>query len=1220
MRDSKKAQINFLGGFRLLDRTGVERTLPIVKGVALIAYLTASATGRATRGDLTGLLWGDKPDATARTALRQCLHQLRSRLAEVEPPFLHISSDAVAIDRACLETDIDNLLRPAKEGEAAFHYDVDPRDFLLGFEDLDPAFSDWLWSLREELSVRFLAALKTTIINAAAPLEQRKRAAERLNALDPSQEIAARFLIERAARERDLTTLMRLYRALWDAMDEELGEEPSGELQDFVGRFRAKFGEPPAEDNGAPTNGPRRKYLAVLALEAGWRDASDGRATLKRAEEAIVARGGAIASKTDGALSAVFGLRLAEENCARDGIEVALELREILGADAPFGIGMDAGYVAASGGGANGGIDISAEVFDVAGTLAQAAKGGSVQATARSMRSLEALYDIDAADPAKIGARIGAKSVLRVSGRRNADALLMRRGKRETFVGRTPFLAALAEIWVEATETSTLQIACIQGQPGVGKTRLAGEFIRRLQADGVRTLRAICSTNRGDAPLEPIRQLARDAARGDLETEPGEETEAETPAAAAAATSAAELSVDAIVADLQATIQRSPTVIFIDDWHWSEAATRRALAKFTSAPTGSSLLIILTLRGASADDWLAANAHEIILTNMTAREVMERAELLLDRSIDGRMRDWILAKSGGNPLFLEEICHAIAEAQVENTSDALTIELPASIQSLFASRLERLSQAELDIVFAAAVSGDDFDAEVISDVIGRQVSVFELEQLCENDIFTRSGANGALRFKHGLARDVAYETVPPNRRREMHFAFAEMLLQEPEEEADVGNAERLAFHFRGGGDPARAGRFAELSGDKALRASALDQAIWHYNAALELVEQLTETEETLHRRVSLTLRWAIPSTYAPSYEQLPVLKRAEGIARKVGDKRSTAALRYWRAFFLYVLGEKTSALNALESAGEMAAALGDERQGAEVAAIKGCALGSIARYAEAEAKMREAITIKDRNPSTSGRSPVVSVYTRANLAFVIADQGDFDGAAALISEALHRVRDFEHEVESSILLFAGTIDIWRGDWEAALATGLRARARSEKVSSPYLTGMSRCIWGYAHWRLHGGEQGLAILSRNARWMRERGMGLYFSCVSGWLAEAMAESGDSEAAEAAYRDALKRAEEGEIAGAAMACRASALVAAKSGRRDLVQERLEEAAVYADRRSAAHEIAANHIATARFLQPADARARIERAATIYAELGLEHRSRMLADDESEIAMRS
>lgn len=1208
MDDTETVRCEVLGGFRIYASSGAEVPFPVLKGAAIIGYLLLQNGRSTTRGELTGLLWGDRPEAAARTALRQCLHQMRIRLADIEPPFLSVTSSSISLLPGVVSSDIACIVGETPLLPTSPPGEIDPENFLRGFEHLDPAFSEWLWRARVQLGDSFRARLKSLLADPASAEQDRLLAAAHLHALDPSLEIAARPLIERSIYDGDMVALLRVYHKLCQSLDEEWDEEPSGDLQQLVGHARAEFGDVSGGDTLSFTGVPVRKYLTILSLCARQtpepvQEVADG---LKLAIRAITTRGGTIIDSSRAAVCAAFGLGTSSENSARDGVEVALELIILLNGDSQFGIGLDAGYLLLEPSADGSGFErIEGTPITQSRMLAGLGHGASLVATSRTLHGLEDYYLVTP-EPA------AAAPSVRIDGRKSVPQTGRLTDRHTVFIGRAPFLAALWEVWTESQESESVQTVSVQGAAGVGKTRLVDEFLKRVEEKGGCTLRAVCNRYDRSAPLEPLALMLRA-----FESRFGCEISTEAPPGSGDRTS-----IDGLVGALSRALKGRSVAILLDDWQWADDATRQAVGRIVASSGGfRSLLLVLTSRDAPVDEALVAGAQQILLPSLTAREVVEKAEVSLNRPIDSRLKQQLLIKSGGNPLFLEELCHALRHSEVGHNNDGPISELPANVQMLFASRFERLAEEDLAIVFATSVHGDQVETGLLSRVLGRPVPAGVLQRLSTHDVLSAPPSGQTLRFKHGLARDVAYSMIPEDRRRSLHLAYAECLRDSVDRDEINSIAEPLAFHYRCAGVTARAADFAELSGNKALKASSHDQAIRHFGQALDLLDQSPMDEDTQRRWISIALRWAIPMTYTPAYEQLHLLERAEQMARRIGDGHSAAAIRYWIGYFGYVLGEKVKPLEDLRRARQLAVKAEDRRLAIEAEAIESCLLASTARYDQAEPKMRNTLRSKESNPSKKKRVPVTSVYIRANLALLRADLGHFDEAQDLINQALDRVRGFEHEVESSILLFAGAINIWRGNWAGAVEDAQRARERSDKVSSPYLMGMSRCIWGYAHWRLSRSTIGLDTLARYARYMQDRGLGMYSTFTFGWLADAMAENGRWQEASAASRAAMERASHGELVGAAMACRASARQAIGQGRLEDADVCLARAAAFAERRSAQHEVAANHLMQARLShvrgQQDVALRHTQTAVTLLEELGLEHRVAMARQLETELS---
>jgi len=541
--------------------------------------------------------------------------------------------------------------------------------------------------------------------------------------------------------------------------------------------------------------------------------------------------------------------------------------------------------------------------------------------------------------------------------------------------------------------------------------------------------------------------------------------------------------------------------------------------------------------------------------------------------------------------------------------------LPASVQALLSSRIESLPPEEKVVVLTASLHAEQVDTELLQHVLGRPVPRETIKHLVDADIMhpapTNTAGQGqrmAVRFKHGLVRDVARSLLPLDKRRTLHRAYANALLRGSNPEAIMQMTELLAMHFVGSEDYENALKFSETSGDKALAASALDQAMWHFETALSTIDKMPQTPELKRRWVAIARKWAIPCVYSASHDHLPMLEKAETIAREIGDFSAVAWARYWIGYLKFVLGDTVQALSCLRMAKEIALQHEDARLVAEALAIEGCILGSIAQSDDAERCMRDAILAKDRNPRRQQTVPVTSVYTRANLALLIADQGRFDEANTLISEALNRVSGSSHEVESSVLNYAAVISLMQRNWADALAYAKRSRERSEKVSSAQLMAMSRCIWGFAHWKENGAVEGVEMLTKAAQWMELSGMRLYLSLPLGWLAEAMMDLNRYDEALAACDAALERAHSGEIIGVSMACRAAAEVSIACAKFDQAERYLAQADLFAEKRGAEYELAANQLTAAHLYltrqDSAAASAALNAAGAMFSSLQMTH----------------
>ena len=1167
-------RLSFFGGFRIFDQSGIECEFPIAKGAALISFLALSAFDRAARGELTALLWSEQSETAARTALRQCLYQMKSVLKNIDEEMLIITSDSVSINRQRIQCDTDLLFLTNADNISFpnFH----PDHLLRGLKGLDPAFDEWLRFIRDECDRKLRASLRRTLKDDNVAKRQKLRAAEWMHELVPSDETAARFLIEDAARRGSQTEMLEVYTRLWDALNEGWDEEPSANLQEFVGEARFKLGE------ASPIyTEVKRKFLAVLALRLSTRandnlepeEISEARkSAIANARRIIEEHEGFVLHAWEEGIRAVFGLPSARETDIHSCIEAAISLQDSCRRNSKLdgGIGLDSGILLVEGSNRTDMLNIIGSPLDQAIFLSNQEGEFQIFATEHSVRRLQKFYALVKSDiPIQ-----GNSSVVKIERPQKIQNSLEKSEYKNEFVGRESFLFNLAKTWSEVSETSSMRVINIEGNAGIGKTRLVDEFLRRLSEKGIQTARAICDRHGRSAPLDPIFSIIRSL------NAPDDSAKIQTPYTDYTVSQDESPTASEMANRLATAIGTQPVIVFFDDWQWADDATRMTLNRLTTLNHGSALLIIIASRETQHEDRLDSISHRMILPHLTLQEVEEKAALTLDRPLERRIKKEIFSRSGGNPLFLEEICHTLSNSNAMRESKAAADTLPASMHSLIASRIDRLDHDDLEVVFAGAIHGDQLDPDLLSSVIERDVLDATYKRLYALDILIPWNSGEAPRFKHGIAREVAYGMIPLDQRRRLHLAYAKHLLAiiEPDEEVKI--AEMLALHYVGGENREAAFHYSVLSGEKALHASSLDQAMWHYETALNQMNKSTDPED-IQRWVTVALRWAVPCVYAASPEHLPVLNRAEELAVEADDMKSACQARYWIGFLHFVLGNHEKALESLESAEILARKLMARPILAEIQAIKGCTLGAMARYKEAETSMKTAISAKAQNPTRKGRAPVTSVYTRAHLAMIRADLGDFEEADALIEESLALISGAEHEVECSVSHCAAVTHIWRGNWKIALKHAERALSLSEKVSSTYLMGFSRGVWGYAHWRVHGGMEGLNMLSRAASFMEERGMAMYISYIYGWLAEAFAESGQYLDAREACRGAEKRMTMGEIAGAAMAYRAIGLCYLSEGRFSAAESKLRMAEEIADQRNSPHERSANHLFAARLL---------------------------------------
>lgn len=246
IRDNSKAtrghvlSISVLGNMSLAFN-GHDIKIKSRKSRAVLAFVALSENREETRERLVGIFWSESEEHKARASLRQTLRDLRQSLFEAGYHGLQTEKLAIEIDSDRLDVDLWAVI------EAAEHHRVHPlllnvpriaETLLAGFEDIDPEFRVWLLAKRQTLQERLLRGLEAGLVAERGDVRNKKRLAEAIINLDPTHEEACRYLMQARAAEGDVSGSLRVYKALWDLLDEEYGMEPSAKTQQLVAEIK----------------------------------------------------------------------------------------------------------------------------------------------------------------------------------------------------------------------------------------------------------------------------------------------------------------------------------------------------------------------------------------------------------------------------------------------------------------------------------------------------------------------------------------------------------------------------------------------------------------------------------------------------------------------------------------------------------------------------------------------------------------------------------------------------------------------------------------------------------------------------------------------------------------------------------------------------------------------------------------------------------------------
>lgn len=975
---------------------------------------------------------------------------------------------------------------------------------------------------------------------------------------------------------------------------------------------------------GRKTQG-RRRHLTIL-----FSDLSDSTriseemdpehfagllAALRRVARKVVRKhhGWIVSIQGDGVVT-IFGYPKAGESDARRATEAAIELHAEVSRLAVRGLpawakplslhtGIHGGLVYLAPG------DVERGRFALGGQVSNTAAGLSAEAARGLIYVSEETLGPDA-NFFSVGerARVSIKGLSRplpvcsILGRAAAQTRFQARSERglTPFVGRDAEMRALREHLREAAAGKP-RCVTVSGGPGLGKTRLIEELVHEAVTVHFRVLRGYCESYLSAKPLQPFLQMlravcgfspgmtaaeasgpAQRALAGLKELDDGGRAtllqamslgpsgrEVRRPAAAA--------TIAALSALFNALAAKRPLMLVVDDLQWADDASQQMLDAIRLLQRR--VLVVVARRGGAGDVLSAERIPSIELGPLGAEEAAGSIGHLLP-GVDPLTAAEIHGYAGGNPLFIEELCHSAA-ADADRRPLEKRLSGAAWLSALIESRAARLPPEQVEVVCAAAVIGNIVPAWLLEQITRRSTDDPVVRALAEQDFLFPAEQAGTLRFKHGITRDVVYGTVGLHRRKSMHLAVAVALGERfADDSADEGY-EALAYHYAAAGSPADAAHYAELAGDKALAASALDRARAQYSAALAALDELAPLpQEALLRWCAIAQKLGMACVFDPLAlaDGITIFERGVSLARQSGDPEALARAEYWLGYICYAKGLAREATLHCEMALELAERIGDARLAAQVRATLGQVLLSACDYDRALVLLDTAIDSKRRQSRPGSGVAVGSAYALACKASLLGDRGLFAQADDCFAEALSLVGDSPHQVGASVRGWVACVHMWQGRWEDALRSANDGARIAEHVRSRQLLAITRALAGYSEWVLTQRPESLQSVRDATSWIEQRNGALFTSLCYGWLVDGEVSLGHMVDARRNAARLFVRARQRERIGEAMGCRALTRAAAKEEDFARAEHYQRLADSSADVRGSPHERAKNQLCRA------------------------------------------
>jgi class 3 adenylate cyclase/predicted ATPase len=783
----------------------------------------------------------------------------------------------------------------------------------------------------------------------------------------------------------------------------------------------------PSSETGAPIaphdTAERRQVTVMFSALVGStalsapRDPEDLREVIstyqKCVAETVRRLGGFVAQYMGDGVLIYFGYPRAHEDDAeravRAGLELVASIRDLKTHVAlQTRVGVATGMVVV-GDLSGSGADIVGETPNLAARLQGVAEPNAVviaESTRKLLGNLFEFQDLGAKDLKGIAGPVRAFAALRPSSVESRFEALHASGVTD-LVGRDEELELLLRRWSKA-KAGDGQVVLLSGEAGIGKSRLTAGLLERLASQPHTRLRYFCSPQHIDSAFYPIISQMERAAGFAYNDTPQMKldkldallaqsftsrqdaallaemlslpSDGRYPTLQLASRQRRQKTLEALTAQLAALSQSNPVLMIFEDAQWTDPTSLEAFGRAVERIRTLGVLLIVTYRPEFEPPWIGRpHVTALTLNRFGEREIAAMIDRVVgDKLLPMSIKQDIIERSDGIPLFVEEITKAVLEASGDeaagravSAAPSQSVAVPASLHASLMARLDRLGTAK-KVAQIGAVIGREFSHALLVAVARKPEAELQsaLDRLMAARLLFRQGVppHATYLFKHALVQDTAYGTLLREPRRALHARIVETLESQFTEIAE-NQPELLAHHCTEAGLVEKAAMLWAKAGQRSLARSALMEAVEQFTRALAQIATLRGTPALRREEIKLQVAlitplihvkgWAAPETKATAERARLLIEQAEALGEPAEDPLLLFSVLYeiWAANFVAFNGDAMRSL-----AGQFVTLA--EKQGATVPLmighrLMGTSLLVTGGIAESRAHFDQAIALYD---------------------------------------------------------------------------------------------------------------------------------------------------------------------------------------------------------------------------------------------------------------------